>query len=85
MQKSPKGKLLKARRPAFCQRLNYHGLNMLFGVLYHIAELKFFRQVGTPSAAMRLEGIVSKRAGSRYVSGRARAWLKTKNPNFQRS
>jgi bifunctional non-homologous end joining protein LigD len=34
---------------------------------------------------MRLEGIVSKRIGSRYVSGRTRAWLKTKNPNFQRS
>jgi ATP-dependent DNA ligase len=29
---------------------------------------------------MDLEGIVSKRAGSRYVSGRTRAWLKTKNP-----
>jgi len=33
---------------------------------------------------MDLEGIVSKRIGSRYVSGRTRAWLKTKNPNFQR-
>ena len=27
---------------------------------------------------MELEGIVSKRIGSRYVSGRTRAWLKTK-------
>jgi bifunctional non-homologous end joining protein LigD len=34
---------------------------------------------------MDLEGIVSKRIGSRYVSGRTRAWLKTKNPNFRRS
>ena len=33
---------------------------------------------------MDLEGIVSKRIGSRYVSGRTRAWLKTKNPHFQR-
>src|SRR6478735_2792390 len=33
---------------------------------------------------MDLEGIVSKRIGSRYVSGRTRAWLKTKNPAFQR-
>jgi ATP-dependent DNA ligase len=33
---------------------------------------------------MELEGIVSKRIGSRYVSGRTRAWLKTKNPNFER-
>jgi hypothetical protein len=30
-----------------------------------------------------LEGIVSKRIGSRYVSG-PRAWLKTKNPDFRR-
>jgi ATP-dependent DNA ligase len=27
---------------------------------------------------MGLEGIVSKRVGSRYVSGRTLAWLKTK-------
>ena len=36
------------------------------------------------ACAIDLEGIVSKRMGSRYVSGRTRAWLKTKNPNFQR-
>jgi bifunctional non-homologous end joining protein LigD len=36
------------------------------------------------ACAMGLEGIVSKRIGSRYVSGRTRAWLKTKNPNFER-
>jgi bifunctional non-homologous end joining protein LigD len=28
-----------------------------------------------------LEGIVSKRLGSRYISGRSRAWLKFKSPN----
>ena len=28
-----------------------------------------------------LEGIVSKRRGSRYESGRSSHWLKTKNPN----
>ena len=33
---------------------------------------------------MELEGIVSKRIGSRYVSGRTGAWLKTKNPDFER-
>jgi bifunctional non-homologous end joining protein LigD len=33
---------------------------------------------------MDLEGIVSKRVGSRYVSGRTRTWLKTKNPGFKR-
>jgi bifunctional non-homologous end joining protein LigD len=31
-----------------------------------------------------VEGIVSKRRGSRYASGRTRAWLKIKNPNFER-
>jgi bifunctional non-homologous end joining protein LigD len=30
---------------------------------------------------MGLEGIVSKRLGSRYTSGRSRDWLKFKNPN----
>jgi bifunctional non-homologous end joining protein LigD len=33
---------------------------------------------------MELEGNVSKRLGSSYVSGRTRAWLKTKNPNSER-
>jgi ATP-dependent DNA ligase len=33
---------------------------------------------------MGLEGIVSKRLGSPYVSGRTRHWLETKNPNFER-
>jgi bifunctional non-homologous end joining protein LigD len=37
------------------------------------------------ACGLGLEGIVSKRIGSRYVSGRTRAWLKTKNPDFQRS
>jgi len=33
---------------------------------------------------MGLEGIVSKRAGSRYRSGTSRQWLKSKNPAFLR-
>jgi ATP-dependent DNA ligase len=31
-----------------------------------------------------LEGIVSKRQGSFYKSGKSRNWLKTVNPNFVR-
>jgi len=31
-----------------------------------------------------LEGIVSKRLGGLYASGRYRNWLKVKNPEFQR-
>ena len=34
----------------------------------------------TGAAARRYEGIVSKRLGSRYRSGRIRDWLKFKNP-----
>jgi hypothetical protein len=37
------------------------------------------------ACGLGLEGIVSKRIGSRYVSGRTRAWLKTEKPDFQRS
>jgi bifunctional non-homologous end joining protein LigD len=33
------------------------------------------------ACVMGLEGIVSKRLGSRYTSGRCRDWLKFKNPN----
>jgi bifunctional non-homologous end joining protein LigD len=33
---------------------------------------------------MGLEGIVSKRAGSRYFSGPSKSWLKAKNPTFLR-
>jgi bifunctional non-homologous end joining protein LigD len=32
-----------------------------------------------------LEGIVSKRAGSLYKSGKSRSWLKTMNPDFVRT
>jgi ATP-dependent DNA ligase len=32
---------------------------------------------------MGCEAIVSKRVGSRYVSGRTRAWLKVKNPELE--
>jgi bifunctional non-homologous end joining protein LigD len=33
------------------------------------------------ACALGCEGIVSKRLGSRYRSGRSRDWLKLKNPN----
>jgi ATP-dependent DNA ligase len=36
------------------------------------------------ACGLGLEGIVSKPVGSRYVSGRTRAGLKTKNPQFKR-
>jgi ATP-dependent DNA ligase len=33
------------------------------------------------ACALGCEGMVSKRLGSRYTSGRSRDWLKCKNPN----
>jgi bifunctional non-homologous end joining protein LigD len=33
------------------------------------------------ACALGLEAIVSKKLGSRYVSGRSRDWLKFKNPS----
>jgi ATP-dependent DNA ligase len=36
------------------------------------------------ACAMGLEGIVSKRAASRYKSGRGKWWLKIKNPRYER-
>jgi bifunctional non-homologous end joining protein LigD len=36
------------------------------------------------ACAMGLEGIVSKRATSRYRSGRCDAWRKVKNPAYER-
>jgi bifunctional non-homologous end joining protein LigD len=44
--------------------------------LAHPGELVFQH-----ACAMGLEGIVSKRLGSRYRSGRTKDWLKFKNPN----
>ena len=35
--------------------------------------------------SLESDTIDKKRIGSRYVTGRTRAWLKTKNPDFQRS
>jgi bifunctional non-homologous end joining protein LigD len=43
---------------------------------HHDGELVFRR-----ACKLGLEGIVSKRLGSRYRSGRSPDWLKMKNPN----
>jgi ATP-dependent DNA ligase len=44
--------------------------------LTHPGDLVFRR-----ACRMGPEGVVSKRLGSRYVSGRCRDWLKMKNPD----
>jgi len=47
--------------------------------LRHASLLVFAR-----ACELGLEGIVSKRVGSRYSSGNSWQWLKSKNPTFQR-
>ena len=39
---------------------------------------------GDSACRLGLEGIVSKRLGSAYASGRRRNWLRVKNPAFER-
>jgi ATP-dependent DNA ligase len=69
-------------------------LQLGFGVFRHLTRWRSAQDctliTGDGAAIFRhaselgLEGIVSKRVGSRYVSRRTRAWLKTKNPNSKR-
>ena len=54
------------------------------GVLFSEAIEAEGDLVFAKACEMGLEGIVSKRAGSLYRSGRSRNWLKTRNPAFVR-
>jgi bifunctional non-homologous end joining protein LigD len=53
-------------------------------VLFSDALMAEGALVFTKACELGLEGIVSKRAGSRYPSGNSRQWLKSKNPAFVR-
>ena len=66
VRKATLASLLRGCLPGL--RLNEH--------LTHPGDLVFAH-----ACKMGLEGIVSKRLGSRYTSGRCRDWLKFKNPN----
>ena len=55
------------------------------GVLFSEAIEAEGELVFAKACALGLEGIVSKRAGSLYKSGRSRNWLKTRNPAFVRT
>jgi ATP-dependent DNA ligase len=65
VRKATLASLLRARHPGL--QFNEH--------LAHAGDVVFRH-----ACAMGLEGIVSKRLGSRYHSGRTRDWLKFKNP-----
>jgi bifunctional non-homologous end joining protein LigD len=66
VRKATLASLLRARLPGL--QFNQH--------LTHPGDIVFRH-----ACAMGLEGIVSKRLGSRFVSGRTRDWLKMKNPD----
>ncbi len=55
------------------------------GILFSEAIVAEGDVVFNAACRMGLEGIVSKRLGSPYQSGRTRFWLKTKNPQFIRA
>ena len=55
------------------------------GILFNEALAEEGAVVFAKACELGLEGIVSKRAGSLYRSGRSRNWLKTKNPDFLRT
>ena len=54
------------------------------GILFSEALATEGEVVFAKACELGLEGVVSKREGSFYCSGRSRNWLKTKNPNFVR-
>jgi len=54
------------------------------GILFSDALAAEGALVFAKACELGLEGIVSKRAGSRYWSGNSRHWLKSKNPAFMR-
>jgi bifunctional non-homologous end joining protein LigD len=71
---------LEARREALMQLVD--GVDR---ILFSEALVAEGEVVFAKACELGLEGIVSKREGSFYRSGRSRNWLKTKNPNFVRT
>ena len=55
------------------------------GILFSDALAAEGAIVFAKACELGLEGIVSKRAGSRYSSGNSRQWVKSKNPDFART
>jgi bifunctional non-homologous end joining protein LigD len=70
---------LEQRRDALARLV--HGAD---GVRFSEALAAEGAIVFAQACKLGLEGIVSKRAGSRYRSGTSRNWLKVLNPKFER-
>jgi len=75
---------LEARRKRLARLLSRSNTVMRDGIQLNETITGDGATIFRHACGMDLEGIVSKRIGSRYVSGRTRAWLKTKNPDFER-
>jgi len=75
---------LEERRKRLAKLLSRKTKAMCDGIQLSQAITRDGARIFRHACWMDLEGIVSKRIGSRYVSSRTRAWLKTKNPNFER-
>ena len=75
---------LEERRKRLAKLLSRKNKAMREGVQLSEALSGEGQRIFRHACAMGLEGIVSKRIGSRYVSGRTQASLKMKNPNFER-
>ena len=71
---------IEQRREALMRLVNGVG-----GILFSEALAAEGAVVFDKACELRLEGIVSKRLGSFYRSGKSRNWLKTKNPDFVRT
>ena len=67
---------IEERRNRLCSLIGEH--DPAFPIQFSEALAGDARQMLVAACEMGLEGIVSKRLGSRYVSGRSTAWLKTK-------
>jgi bifunctional non-homologous end joining protein LigD len=77
---SPRRRTLEERRDKLA-RLVAAVDNILFSEALAVEGAIVFHK----ACEMGLEGIVSKRRGSRYRSGNSRQWLKSKNPAFVRT
>jgi bifunctional non-homologous end joining protein LigD len=68
---------LEARKGALARLLKKAKVGLQFNKHITVSEDIVLRH----ACKLGLEGIVSKRLGSRYISGRSRDWLKFKNPD----
>jgi bifunctional non-homologous end joining protein LigD len=67
---------MEARKRKLAQLVRHVGPGLLLSEHLHGHGTEIFEH----ACKLGCEGIVSKRVGSRYVSGRADNWIKVKNP-----